>query len=395
MTDFFPYAKQSINSDDITAVTDILTNGFITRGPKVTEFEQAIAEYCGAKFAVAFNSGSSALIASGNAAGVSKHDRIITTPNTFVATIAGGWHRGAEPLFIDIDPATGNIDLEELEPNLQFQSLSGRNILMPVHFSGIPVDMEKLDGMIKDPDTVVIEDAAHALGSSYKDGQKVGCCAWSDMTVFSFHPAKNITSGEGGMVLTNDETLFKRLQQFRNNGIDHEKNNSSEDCGPWFYEVAEVTGNYHMTDIQAALGLSQLSRIGDFAKKRRKLMELYRKELKKEKGVSFFEVENDDQVMYHLCVLKIDFEKYETTRVKVMDELKEKGIGTQVHYIPLYRHPFFTKSHRRIEEYFPKTEEYYSQALSFPLYYDLSEKDVKMITKTLKEILKMKSPTKV
>lgn len=393
MSSFYPYAKQSITEEDISEVVKSLKSPAITRGPKVEEFEHAIANYCGADYAVAFNNATSALIASCHVVNINKFDRIITSPNTFIATIAGGWNKNAEPLFIDIEARSGNIDVNLLEENLNYSSIQGRNIIMPVHFAGIPVDMKKIEGMIKDPNTVVIEDAAHALGSSYPDGQKVGCCAWSDMTVFSFHPAKNITTGEGGMVLTNSSDLQFRLKQFRNNGIyrfDDRVDDVTEikDYFPGSYEVREVTGNYHMTDFQAALGLSQLTRLDDYAKKRRLLVSQYKKELSHEKGIKFLFVKNEMHVMYHLCVVKIDFAYYKKSRQYVMNKLNEKGIGTQVHYIPLYRHPFFTDSHKDIKEYFPNMEEYYTQALTLPLYTDLTVQDVKRITSELKKILR-------
>lgn len=385
-----PYAKQSISKDDIKAVSEVLKCDFITRGPVVKEFEKAISEYCDSRYAVAFNSATSGLIAACYAADVTPYDRIITSPNTFIATIAGGYYRGAEPVFVDIDHRTGNIDLELMKYSSEYISSRGRNIYIPVHFSGIPVDMEKVEKMITDPDSVVIEDAAHALGSKYKDGSRVGSCRYSDMTVFSFHPAKNITSGEGGVVTTNCERFYHRLCQFRDNGIIRDPEHFVGEAKPWYYEVQDVTGNYHMTDIHAALGLSQFKRLDTFADKRRKLMQVYRDLLKDVEVVQFLDVENDENVMFHLCVVLIDFSALGLTKSDVMVKLREEGVGTQVHYIPLYRHPFFTKQHRQVDEYFPEMEKYYERCLSLPLYYDLSERDVKKVVKVLKKTLKVK-----
>lgn len=387
MNKFIPYAKQSIDESDISAVADAMRGVTITRGSKVEEFEKAVADYCSVKYAVAFSSGAAALLAACHAANVSKYDRVITTPNTFVATVTAGWHCGAEPLFIDIDRATGNLDLNLVEHNADYSSSRGHNIYIPVHFSGIPVDIKKLEGMVKDPDAVIIEDAAHALGSCYSDGQKVGCCAWSNMTIFSFHPAKNITAGEGGMVLTYDEELYHQLRRFRNSGIELDPGRLSSHPYPGYYEVIQAGGNYHMTDLQAALGLSQLKRIDQFIAKRRKLLKTYIENLKSEKGVRFFDWSHNENAVPNLCVLQIDFDAYNISRKEVMELLKEKGIGTQVHYIPVYRHPFFTKAHPDISSYFPETEAYYSQALTLPLYNDLTEEEVIYIVKTLKEIL--------
>lgn len=388
---FLPYAHQSIDSNDIQEVCAALAGDVITRGPKVEEFEQAIASYCGAKYCVAFNSATAALHAAAFAANVNSNDRMITTPNTFVASVAAGMQRGATAIFVDIDCATGNMDLEQVKDNLSQHLSRGRHIVIPVHFSGIPVDMQALDLMIMHPDVVVIEDAAHAIGSSYKDGQKVGCCAWSQMTVFSFHPAKTITTGEGGAVTTNDEHLFQRLQLFRNNGI--EKNPqylSEESLGEryeGYYEVGELSGNYNLTEFQAALGLAQLKRLDTFVAKRRKLMQKYRQLLTAFPHLTLFNASLDNCTAFHLCVVQIDYSAYQTSRAIVIEKLKEAGIGAQVHYIPIYRHPFFKKKSGDLTAYFPMMEKYYAQALSLPLYYDLGLDHVERVVETLKTIL--------
>jgi UDP-4-amino-4,6-dideoxy-L-N-acetyl-beta-L-altrosamine transaminase len=325
----YPYAKHSINDDDIESVVKALKSGMITRGPQVKAFEEAIAEYCGAKYAVAFSSATAGLFAACRAVNVCKYDRIVTTPNSFVATISCGWQSGAEPLFVDIDRATGNMDLELVKLNAIYESSRGRNIFIPVHFSGIPVDMEKLERMITDPEAVVIEDAAHALGSKYNDGSRVGCCKWSNMTVFSFHPAKNITSGEGGMVTTNDEALYHRLRLLRDSGIERNPESAKDGQQPWLYEVEELSGNYNITEMQAALGLSQLNRLEQFIEKRRALMALYREKLAHEERITFFVPEIEENVAYHLCVVQIDFDSYGVSRGELMNRLKAEGIVAQ------------------------------------------------------------------
>lgn len=369
-----------------------LGGDLITRGMHVDTFERAIADYCGAKYAVAFNSGTSALFAACHVVELNQNDRILTTPNTFVASVTAGMHKKATPVFVDIDRDTGNLDLDQLEDNLQIpQSSRGRTLILPVHFAGTPVDMHRVDGMICSPDTLVIEDAAHALGSSYRDGQKVGCCAWSQMTIFSFHPAKTITTGEGGMVTTNDQELYHRLKSFRNNGIEKDAvrlKTDLRDCFDGYYEVNEMTGNYNYTEFQAALGLSQLKRIDQFIEKRRQLMSAYRQLLQNIPNLKLFTTPQEPSIVYHICVVQIDFAAYKTTRQKVISLLKEKGIGTQVHYIPVYRHPFFKEKSGEISAYFPEMETYYSQALTLPLYYDLSVENVEFIVKTLKDVLK-------
>ncbi len=384
---FLPYAKPSLDSRDIRGVTKALESDIITRGPIVEAFERTIAQYCHAKYAVAFNSGSSALAAAYFAANLKPQDKLITTPNTYVATIAGAVLRGSTPIFLDIDRNSGNLDLSQLEYTLSQPLSRGRMVVAPVHFAGIAVDMQAIDKMIQNPDVVLIEDAAHALGSNYPTGDRVGSCAWSHMTVFSFHPAKTITTGEGGMVTTNEETLYHRLRLFRNNGIEKEQQYLQGEPAPWYYEVHDLSGNYNFTEFQAALGLSQMERLDERISKRRDLIKLYRDLLKDIPHIRMFSETYDLHTAYHLCVVQIDFEAYKTNRSEVMQKLREKNIGTQVHYIPLYQHPYFKKMCGEISEYFPETEAYYAQALSLPLYYDLCPEDVERVVKTLKKLL--------
>lgn len=381
MNKFIPYAKQSITPEDIGQVADALKQELITRGPLVEAFEKALADYCGAAYAVAFNSGTSALHAAYFAADIGPYDRCLTTPNTFIATAGAAVARKAHPIFIDIDRSTGNLDINQLAYNLEDHPSRGKTVILPVHFSGIAMDIERIDAAIIDPWAVIIEDAAHALGSQYKNGMKVGSCAWSQMTMFSFHPAKQITTGEGGMVTTNDPELVYRLKLFRDNGIER------TDI-PGYYAVHDLTGNFHMTDFQAALGLSQLQRLDQIVEKRRQLIKAYREELKDVPHLKMLSEENDAETSFHLCVTQIDFAAYKKSRENVMRKLKEKGIGTQVHYIPLYRHPVFAKTMGDISEYFPQTEGYYAQELSLPLFKDLTFEEVKYVCDTLKTCLK-------
>jgi len=385
--DFLPYARQSINADDTAAVAAALNSEFITRGPLVEEFERAFADYCDAEFAVAFSNGSTALLACCQAAQVNQFDRLITTPNTFVATAGAAIHCGATPVFVDIKRETGNLNLEQVAYTLERPYSQGRPIIMPIHFSGLAVDMEKLDSLIKDPDAVVIEDACHAIGSRYKDGKKVGSCAWSQMTVFSFHPAKTMTTGEGGIVTTNDPELYHRLKLVRNNGIEREHGRLERDPMPWYYEVKFLSNNFNFTEIQAALGLSQMKRLDAFIEKRRQLVKAYRQRLTGRPFFRLFTEEQDADTGFHLFVVQIDFEACKTTREKVMLQLREKQIGSQVHYIPLYRHPYFEKKCGKIAEFFPETEKYYAEALSLPLYYDLSIDQVDHIVRQLLRIV--------
>lgn len=387
MSSFIPYAKQSISQEDIEQMTIALKGETITRGNHVEKFEKALSDYSGVKYAVAFNSGSTALDAACYAADVGVNDRIVTTPNTFVSTVGSAIKHKATPLFIDIDSTSGNLDLEMLELNVNVKSSRGKTIVMPVHFAGIPVDVAAIDRMINNPDTIIIEDAAHAIGSSYKSGKKVGSCESSHMTIFSFHPAKTITTGEGGAVTTNDDHFYKKLILYRNNGIVREKS-SKPGAFPGYYEVHDITGNFNFTDFQAALGLSQLNRIDQFVNKRRELTKHYRKLLKSLPHVKMFTAEYDSTTAFHLCVVQIDFSAYKTKRDTVMRKLQEMGIGTQVHYIPVYRHPYFVERFGELDSYLPVMEGYFSQALTLPLYYDLTLQDVERVVNGLKKALK-------
>lgn len=374
------YARQSIDASDIEAIVQSLKGEFITRGPKVKEFEESLSKYCDAQYAVVMNSGSTALEACYFAADAGPADRLITTPNTFIATISRGVDRGMTPVFIDIDRNNGSFSLEQLEYNLDFQSTRGREFIVPVHFAGIAIDMKRLSDSLKNPNSVVIEDAAHALGSLYPSGEKVGSCAYSDMTILSFHPAKTITTAEGGAVLTNDPILYEKLISFRNNGIKRKSH--------WEYDCEALTGNYHFTEMQGALGVSQMKRLPEFINKRRALVKRYRELFKDFDGIKLFTDAQDDYTAFHLMVIQIDSEKYSFDRTELIEKLKQKNVGTQYHYIPLYRFSVLKKQFGDLEEYFPEMEKYYKEALSLPLYYDLELKDVDRIVETLKLILR-------
>ncbi len=387
-TPFIPYAKQEITAEDVEAVASALSSPIITRGEKVLEFERELAAYTGAKYAVAFNSGTAALMAAYHAADIGSNTRVLTTPNTFVSTVGSAMLRKATPVFIDIERATGNIDLEALLLNLSRKTSRGKTVIVPVHYAGIAVDVQAIDAAIDEMDAMIIEDAAHAIGSKYKDGTMVGSCAYSHMAIFSFHPAKTITTGEGGCVTTNDEALAIKLKTFRNNGIENASSGMSPPM-PWESHIDFLSGNYHLTEFQAALGLSQLKRIDSFIAKRKHLLATYHKLLDGVKHVQLLQPQNPDFVAPHLCVAHIDFTSLKTTRERVMNALKEKGIGTQYHYIPIYRQNFFTKEAGDISEYFPEMERHFAEGLSLPLHVALSESDVERVVKALKSCLKL------
>ncbi len=388
LSPFLPYAKQSIQSDDIQAVTNALKEDAITRGPPVRAFEESIASYCGSRYAVAFANGTVALMAAYFALDLQAFDRVISTPNTFIATVGIPIREGIQPQFVDIDRTTGNLDLNQLKKFFNVPLSRGRFFIVPVHFSGIAVDMQMLDRSLCHPDCVVIEDAAHAIGSLYPSGERVGSCAYSDMTIFSFHPAKTMTTGEGGMVTTNDANLYHRLRLYRDNGIEREAPYLKQTSAPGYYEVQAITGNFNVTSFQAALGLSQLKRLDSFIEKRRTLVAHYRKNLKNFPHLSLFSDRADSHTAFHLLVAQIDFKAFGTTREKVMEDLKNKGIGSQVHYIPLYRHPVVKSVAEEWLQRYPQMEAYYAQALSLPLYADLTLQEVDRVCETLRGVLK-------
>ena len=385
-TNLLPYAHQSIDASDIEAVVESLTQEMITRGPQVIAFEQEVCKQVGVAYAVAFSSGSTALSAAFSAARVGAADRIVTTPNTFIATIAGGVRLGAKVRCVDLDK-NGNIDIGHLSDQIGNAQSRGRTILVPVHFAGVAVDMQQLDSLIEAPETVVIEDAAHAFGSFYPDGAPVGCCRYSDMTIFSFNAVKNITCGEGGMVTTNDTALYSRLKKIRDSGIERMvlKNHSSPE--PWYYEVDELSSNYHMSELQAALGRSQLRRLDLFAQKKSALVALYRKKLASVPAVTLPPSDADALTHRHLFSIDIEFDALGRSRTGVMEALRQLGVGSQYHYVPLYRHPALASAMTQSSKEFPAMEERFRTSLSIPFFSKMTEADADRVVTALRKVL--------
>ena len=385
-TNFLPYAHQSIESSDIDAVTAALKHEVITRGSQVAAFEQEVCQRVHALYGVAFCNGSTALAAAFQAAHVGPHDRIITSPNTFIASVAGGVRAGATLRCVDID-SYGNIDLSLLAEEINVPKSRGRAIVVPVHIAGVAVDLTQLDDLIFMPDTVVIEDAAHALGSSYPDGTPVGCCAYSDMTVLSFHAIKNITCGEGGMVTTNDLLLYQRLKKIRDSGIERTPVTGADAGAPWYYEVDELSCNFHMTEFQAALGRSQLQRLDTFFQKKASLIASYRRKLASTPAVTLHPEAVDPLTHYHLFEVNIEFEALGLTRSKVMEGLHALSIGSQYHYVPLYCHPALKGALSQKPQDFPAMEEHYKKSLSLPFFSSMTEADVDRVVTSLRTVL--------
>lgn len=383
---FLPYAHQAIDSSDIEAVTKALQQELITRGPLVSAFEEDICRRVHAHHAVAFSSGSAALYAAFQAAEVRQNDRIVTSPNTFIATVAGAVRAGASIRLVDID-AYGNLDLGLLSSEANAFQSRGKTVIVPVHFGGVAVDMKMLDDLITLPQSIVIEDAAHAFGSFYPDGTPVGCCAYSDMTIFSFHASKNITCGEGGMVTTNDKELYERLKKVRDSGIERTVLEHLPSPEPWYYEVPELSCNFHMTEFQAALGRSQLLRLDTFFERKTELIAKYRRAFSSTPGVRLPPSGADSRTHYHLFHVNIEFEALGLTRTKVMEELHSLSIGSQYHYVPLYCHPALKSSLPATSQAFPAMEEHFKTSLSLPFFSTMTEKDVDRVVTAVRKVV--------
>jgi UDP-4-amino-4,6-dideoxy-N-acetyl-beta-L-altrosamine transaminase len=358
-----PYGRQDITEADIAAVVEVLRSDFITQGPAVPRFEQAVADYCGAAHAVAVNSGTSALHLACLALGLGPGDRLWTSPNTFVASANCALYCGAQVDFVDIDPRTYNMSLEALSAKLEQAERLGQlpKIVEPVHFAGQPCDMQGIGALAERYGFKVLEDASHAIGARYK-GEPVGNCRYSAITVFSFHPVKIITSGEGGMVVTNDPELAARMARLRSHGIsrDIDPNDRKTQDG-WYYRQLELGYNYRMTDIQAALGLSQLQRLDDYVATRQTLAERYDRLLANLDITLPFRDPSVRSAM-HLYPIQV-----QTNRRVVFEQMRGDGIGVNVHYIPVHTQPYYRQRGFTIGD-FPNAESYYKRVISLPLH---------------------------
>lgn len=372
-----PYGKQSIDQSDIDAVVEVLKSDWLTQGPGVPQFENAVAQYLGVEHAVATTNATSALHLACKTLGLGKGDSLWTSANTFVASANCAHYCGADVGLIDIDINTGNLDIEDLQRRLEDAKKENSlpDIVVVVHFAGQPCDMKAIAVLADTFGFKVIEDASHAIGSIY-EGNMTGCCQYSDISVFSFHPVKLMTTGEGGLITTNNPALAERLARLRNHGI------GSKDG--WFYQMQELGFNYRMTDMQAALGLSQLKRLPDFLTKRRQLATYYQQHLQ---HPSVLHLRQSDKVTsaWHLYVVRIQATN-ELTRDDVYNAMQKKGVAVNLHYIPVYRHPYYQQLGFKPDD-FPQTESYYLQTLTLPLYPDLLPTDHDYVIKALKDIL--------
>jgi len=384
-TRFIPYGRQSINDDDITAVVDVLTSDYLTQGPAVTAFEQAIADKVNAHYAVAVNSATSALHLACLALDVGVGDRVWTSPNTFIASANCARYCGAEVDFVDIDAKTYNLCPLALAKKLKLAASQNTlpKVVIPVHFAGQSCDMEAIHALSKQYDFAIIEDASHAIGGSYQ-GQPIGNGRFSNICVFSFHPVKIITTGEGGMAVTNNPVLAKHMRTHAQQGTTKASDELTKNPGDWYYEQQTLGFNYRMTELQAALGVSQLSRLNEFIERRHSQFQRY-KQLLKELPITLPYQSEDCYSSLHLFPILLP-SLNKNARKTVFDILRQAGIGTQVHYIPVHTQPYY-QALGFTEGDYPIAEDYYSRTLSLPLFADLSETQQERVALLLKHAL--------
>ena len=377
------YGRQDINQDDIEAVRAVLASDFLTQGPAIEYFEQTVASYCGAKYAVAVCNATAALHIACRAAGLEPGDVLWTAPNTFVASANCGLYCGSDVDFVDIDAQTYNMSTQELEKKLA-SSAKKPKVLVPVHFSGQPCDMEQIHRLAKDHDITIVEDASHAIGAEYK-GERVGSCKYSDMTVFSFHPVKIITTGEGGMVLTNNPDLYEKLRLYRSHGITRDPKLMSNNDGSWYYEQIDLGYNYRVTDMQAALGTSQMKRLPEFLQRRRYLAKRYNELLADLPLILPYQMEGTIS-SWHLYVACFREDASLTKKERLFQEMKKHGITLNMHYIPVHLQPYYKKMGFSNGD-FPVSEAYYEKAFTLPLYYGLSDEEQVTVVEALRDSL--------
>ncbi|BDU49882.1 UDP-4-amino-4,6-dideoxy-N-acetyl-beta-L-altrosamine transaminase [Haliovirga abyssi] len=371
----YGYGKQWIFEEDINEVVKVLKSDFLTQGPKVEEFEKKIADYIGTKYAVVFSNGTAALHGAYFAGGLKKDDEVITTPITFLATSNAAIYLGGIPKFVDIDINSYNIDVNKIEEKITNKT----KMIVPVSYGGYPVNILKIKDIAKKYNLIVIEDAAHALGAT-RNGIKVGKEA--DMTMFSFHPIKHITTGEGGVIVTDNKDYFEKLKIFRNHGIVKDKKKLINIGEEWYYEMQYLGYNYRMTDFQAALGVSQLKKIDNFVKRRREIANIYGEAFKNIDNIKLPPDSEKNKNVYHLYPILVD------KRDELYRELKKVGINCQINYIPIYKQPYYKEKFEYNIDEFKNSELFYLKELSIPMYPKLKDEDINYIIEIIIEKIK-------
>jgi len=378
--EFLPYGRQWIDNQDIKAVSDILKTDWITQGPTVARFEKIIADYCNAKFAVAFSSGTAALHAACSAIGISFKDEVIISPITFAADGNCVLYRDGKIKFADIKKDTYNIDPQKIRQQITIKTKA----ILPVDYTGQPCDISQINQLAENHNLIVIEDACHALGAEYK-GKKVG--GLTDFCIFSFHPVKTITTGEGGMVLTSNKDYYDYLKLFRTHGIIKDPKRMWKNEGKWYYEMHYLGYNYRLTDFQCALGISQFKKLDKFIKRRRYIAALYNKAFSDLEEIVIPHEKKDVRSTYHLYMIKLNLEKLRVDRRTIFDALRAENIGVHVHYIPLHLQPYYQKKFGYREGNYPVAEDFYKRALTLPLFPKMTECDINDVIEAVNKVI--------
>jgi UDP-4-amino-4,6-dideoxy-N-acetyl-beta-L-altrosamine transaminase len=382
-----PYGRQDISEDDIQSVVDVLRSDYLTQGPVVPAFEHAVASHSGATHAIAVNSATSALHIACLSLGVGPGDWVWTSPLTFVASANCALYCGAQIDFVDVDPRTYNMSSQSLEQKLEEAGRAGRlpKVVIPVHLCGQPCDMQAIHELSQRYGFKIIEDASHAIGGKYR-GEPVGNCRYSDITVFSFHPVKIITTAEGGMALTNDSKLADRMALLRSHGITRDPAQMThESDGPWYYQQIDLGFNYRMTELQAALGVSQMRRLDEFVAKRHAIAKRYDKQLADLPVVTPWQ-HPDSYSGLHLYVIRLQLDQTKKSHRQVFESLREQGIGVNLHYIPVHTQPYYLRMGFQVGD-FPEGERYYAEAISLPMYPTMSEDEQNQVIAALAKAL--------
>lgn len=378
------YGHQHITEKDIQAVERVLHSDWLTQGPAIESFEKKVANYCGAKYVVAVTNATSALHIACKAAGLGEGDVLWTSPITFTASANCGRYCGADVDFVDIDDKTYNMSVAELRHKLE-AAVKKPKVVIPVHLAGQSCDMEAIKALADEYGFKIIEDASHATGADYKN-TKVGSCCYSDMTVFSFHPVKIVTTGEGGIVLTNNKELYEKLKLYRSHGITRDSDLMTQEAdGPWYYQQIELGFNYRMTDMQAALGCSQMDSLDEFVARRRYLVKRYNEKLKNLPLRTPYQDEATNP-SWHIYIIRVDFTKVKLSKKEIFARMRDRGIVLNLHYIPVHTQPYYQKLGFQKGD-FPVSEKYYEEAITLPLYYDLTDEQQDEVIEALKEVL--------
>jgi len=381
MNKVISYGRQFVDQDDIDAVVEVLKSDFLTQGPRVREFEQSLSDYCGARYAVAFSSGTAALHGAYFAAGLGGGDELITSPITFIATANAAVYLGARPVFVDIEPDTGNIDAETIASAISPKTRA----IVPIHYSGHPAEMARISQIARKHKLIVIEDACHALGATYH-GSTTGDCKFSDMAVFSFHPVKSITTGEGGAVLTNRQDFREKLLMFRQHGVTKDKKTfrgENHAAGEWYYEMQHLGFNYRLTDIHCALGISQLKKLDGFIEKRRQIVKRYHDAFRDNPFFDLPEEREGIRSAWHLYPIRL---KDKTKRPVVFSKLRQRKLWVQVHYIPVHLQPYYRDRFGCRAGDFPLAEDFYQRQISIPIFPAMTDEEISYTIRNLLEV---------